>query len=77
MSKRGEEAGAQNSDLTDRNHVKRQDVSGKLAMDSKAQRGLKQHSVNVAGLEGKLSNLIRGGLMFESFVLNIRSQQKP
>jgi hypothetical protein len=37
-------------------------VPGKLATDSKAQTGLKQLHVNVAGLEGKLSNLIRGGL---------------
>jgi len=64
----GEEAGEQNSDLTDRNHVKRQGVRGKLAQDSKAQKGLKWHFVNVAGIEGKLSNLIRGGLMFEFFL---------
>jgi len=58
VSRRGEEAGWQNPDLTDRNHVKRQDVRGKLATDSKAQTGLKWHPVNVAGVGGKLSHLI-------------------
>ncbi len=37
-------------------------MRGKLAKDSEAQKGLKQLCVNVAGVEGKLSNLIRGGL---------------
>ena len=37
---------------------------GELARSSKAQKGLKQLCVNVAGLEGKLSYLIRGGLSF-------------
>ena len=37
-------------------------MPGKLATDSKAHKGLKRHHVNVAGLEGKLSHLIRGGL---------------
>ncbi len=67
MNQCGEEAGGQNSDLMDKNRVKRHEVRGKLARDSKAQTGLKQHHVNVAGLEGKLSNLIRVGLMFDSF----------
>lgn len=62
MNSCGEEAGAQNSDLTNRNYVERHEVPGKLAKDSEAQRGLKQLCVNVAGLEGKLSNLIRGDL---------------
>ena len=58
----GKEAGAQNADLTNRNHVARHGVRGKLATDSKAQTGLKQRHVNVAGIAGKLSYLIRGGL---------------
>ena len=62
MNSCGEEAGAQNSDLTNRNYVERHEVRGKLAKDSEAQRGLKQLCVNVVGLEGKLSNLIRGDL---------------
>ena len=48
----------------DKNRVKRREVRGKLARDSKAQTGLKQLLVNAAGLEGKLSYLIRGGLAF-------------
>ena len=39
-------------------------MPGKLARDSKAQKGLKQLHVNVAGLEGKLAYLIWGGLAF-------------
>ena len=62
MSACGKEAGAQNADLTNRNHVARHGVRGKLARGSKAQKGLKQRDVNVTGIAGKLSHLIRGGL---------------
>jgi hypothetical protein len=56
----------------DKNRVKRREVPGKLAKDSKAQKGSKQLHVNAARIEGKLSTkqvssgrcfaLIRGDL---------------
>jgi hypothetical protein len=58
----GEEAGEQNSDLMDKNRVRRRGVRGKLASDSDARKGSKQLHVNAARIEGKLSHLIRGGL---------------
>lgn len=58
----GEEAGGQNSDLMDKNRVRRREVRGELASDSNAQKGSKQLHVNAARVEGKLSYLIRGGL---------------
>ena len=63
-SERGEEAGAQTLDLMNKNRVARQPVRGKLAKGSDARRGPKRLAVNAAGLRGKLSNLIRGGLRF-------------
>ena len=41
VNRRGEEAGVQNLDLMNKNCVKRHWVPGKLARDSKAQRGSK------------------------------------
>jgi hypothetical protein len=61
-SERGEEAGGQNLDLMDKNRVKRHGAPGKLARDSKAQRGSKWLDVNAARVRGKLSHLIRGDL---------------
>ncbi|MGB3714658.1 MAG: hypothetical protein WA996_09535 [Candidatus Promineifilaceae bacterium] len=54
MSKRGEEAGEQNLDLMDKNHVQRHRARGELARGSEAQRGSKWLDVNVAGVRGKL-----------------------
>ena len=70
MSKRGEEAGEQNTsaslsaglDLMDKNRVKRRGAPGELAKGSKAQRGSKRLDVNAAGFSGKSWHLIRGDL---------------
>jgi len=61
-STRGEEAGEQTLDLMDKNRVTRHRARGKLASDSDARKGPKRLYVNAAGLGGKLSHLIRGGL---------------
>jgi len=74
VSERGEEAGEQTLDLMNKNRVTRHEVRGKLASDSDAQKGPKRLDVNAAGLGGKLSHLIRGGL---AFIFEARSQQKP
>jgi hypothetical protein len=58
----GEEAGEQNPDLMDKNRVKRHEARGKLATDSDARKGPKRLDVNAAGIGGKTSHLIRGGL---------------
>ena len=62
VSERGEEAGGQNLDLMNKNHVKRHGAPGELATDSEAQRGSKWLDVNVAGVRGKSWHLIRGDL---------------
>ena len=69
-SKRGEEAGEQNLDLTDRNWVGRRGARGELAADSEARKGPKRPRVNAARVRGKLSHLIRGGLS------HLRERQK-
>ena len=56
----------------DKNRVERHGARGKLAIDSKAQAGSKRLDVNAAGVRGKSSYLIRGGLSKED-----RSQQRP
>ena len=61
-SERGEEAGEQTLDLTDRNCVRRRGALGELAEDSEAQRGPKRPHVDAARVRGKLSHLIRGDL---------------
>ena len=61
-SERGEEAGEQTLDLTDRNFVKRRGEPGKLARDSEARKGPKRPHVNAARVRGELSHLIRGDL---------------
>jgi hypothetical protein len=62
MSERGEEAGVQNLDSMNKNHVERHGMTDELACDSKVQKGSKQFHVNAARVRGKLPNLIRGGL---------------
>lgn len=47
----------------DKNAVKRHGMRGKLAIDSKAQRGSKQFHVNDARVRGKNPNLIWGDLL--------------
>ena len=61
-SERGEEAGGQNLDSMNKNHVERHEMRDKLAIDSKVQRGSKQSDVNEARVRGKKPHLIRGGL---------------
>ncbi len=61
-SERGEEAGEQNLDLMNKNHVERHGAPGEPARDGKAQRGSKRLDVNAAGVRGKLPHLIRGDL---------------
>ena len=61
-SERGEEAGGQNLDSMNKNHVERHEMPDKLARDSKVQSGSKQTHVNVARVRGKKPHLIRGGL---------------
>jgi hypothetical protein len=53
----------------DKNFVKRQWRRGKLAQDGETQREPKQSTVNGARVRGKLSHLIRGGLLF--FLLDV------
>lgn len=65
MSKRGKEAGRQNLDSMNKNHVTRHEMPDKLATDSEVPRGSKQSHVNVARVRGKIPNLIRGGLSEE------------
>lgn len=60
---RGEEAGAQNLDLMNKNCVERHGMPGELATGSKAQRGSKQIRVNAARVRGKNPYLIRGDLL--------------
>ena len=62
VSERGEEAGEQDLDLTDRNCVRRRGARGELAQDSEARTGPKRPPVNAARIRGKLSHLIRGDL---------------
>ena len=69
-SERGEEAGEQNLDLTDKNCVRRRGARGKLARDSEARKGPKRLHVNAARVRGKLSYLIRGDLS------DLRERQK-
>ena len=61
-SERREEAGGQNLDSMNKNHVARHGMPDKLASDSKVQSGSKQSHVNVARVRGKIPHLIRGGL---------------
>ena len=61
-SERGEEAGEQTLDLTDRNCVRRRVARGELAKDSEARKGPKRPHVNAARVRGKLLHLIRGDL---------------
>jgi hypothetical protein len=72
VSERGEEAGEQNLDLMDKNHVKRHGAPGELAKGSEAQRGSKWLDVNATGVRGKSWHLIRGDLSETG-----RSQQRP
>lgn len=73
VSERGEEAGEQNLDWMDKNCVERHRVRDELARDSEVRKGSKQPNVNAARVRGKLSNLIRGGLLGGGG----RSQQRP
>ncbi len=53
VSERGEEAGGQNLDSMNKNHVKRHGMPDKLAKDSEVQEGSKQSHVNAARVRGK------------------------
>jgi len=61
-SERGEEAGEQNLDSMNKNHVERHGMRDELAKDSEVRKGSKQSHVNGARVRGKIPHLIRGGL---------------
>lgn len=65
----------QNSDSMDKNHVKRQGMPGKLAIDSNAPRGSKQSPVDVARIEGKLSTKLVSPLSGEVFLKREKSAE--
>lgn len=65
VSERGKEAGGQNLDSMNKNHVERHGMPDELAEDSKVQKGSKQSRVNVARVRRKRPYLIRGCLSQE------------